>query len=187
MKEKKLENDLIRKLHHCAPNPIQIKVLKNELNADAQELEKVADSLEKKGILEWIGKREGLRLKNCDNIPINTTIQIGATEIPRLMAGDSVYVEAINNAIERLAEYANSLENKFKDEVEKRMRSYWGNIITLFGIFISLFAFILSVTNNAVFDAEWGFWTIFLNNLAIIGPLLCVMAVFLILLKILFK
>lgn len=187
MKEKKLENELMRKLNHRAPNAVPTKILIKELNVDAQELKIVADSLKEKGMVKWTGNGDGLELERYDNIPIIESIKIGDTEVPRIMRGDSVNPEPINYAIEKLAEYANSLESKFKDEFEKRMRSYWGNIITLFGIFISLFAFILSVANNSAFDAEWGFRTIFLNNLAILGPLLCVMAVFLILLKILFK
>jgi hypothetical protein len=182
-----LEDQVLRVFRYRAPN----KLIKDMLYIDLPKLgqaqiDAAIDLLEKKGILIQ-GPPNAYSLQSLANVPIRKYIKVGATRFRRILVGDPLLPEPINMQVEMLAKYADSLESRFRSLISKRMRSYWANIIIVFGVFVALFSFVLVSVSKIQIDDKWTFWDIVLKNVAQLLPLAAVLGAFAVLLKILFR
>ncbi len=127
------------------------------------------------------------KLSNLNNIVIREYINVGSSKFRRILSNDPILPEAINMQVEQLSDYTNNLEERFSKIVATKLKSYWANIITIFGIFIALLSFIFTTVNKIQILESWSFFDIFLYNTAQILPVAIILVGFSILLKLLFK
>ncbi len=183
----KIENRIIDVLRFRAPNAVVDLIIYDELkDIDNDKIDKALKNLlEKEMIQELNAKSKSFKLSNYDYINIRETIYLGDKKIPRLRTGDNSRVEDINYAMESLAQYADTLENKFERKLNKQIQSYWINIISIFGVFIALFSFIIKISNQEIKTGN-GFWCTIADGFANLLPLIVLLTVLLLLIKILF-
>jgi len=170
-----------------APNTLFSELIYSELPGYSEkEIDSEIQNLVSGGILQPSGPSQ-FKLVNQRNLLIKKYIEIDDLKIRRLLGGDPVNPEAINMAIEKVSTYSSRLERKFSKLVAKKLKSYWGNIIIIFGISISIFSIIGNLTTKIQIDPTWSLCDIFLKNLMQVLPLTSVMVIFVIILKLLFR
>lgn len=182
-----IENKIIEILRHRAPNAVVDVIIYDSLKNDKREkIDKALEELIDKEIIDELNAQsKSFKLKNYDLINIRETILLGDKEVPRLRAGDNSRVEDINYAMESLADYANQLEAKFEKKLSKQIQSYWINIISIFGVFIALFSFIIKISNQSI-DSVETFKSIISKGFANLIPLISLLIVLLLLIRLLF-
>ena len=185
----KVKDLIIKLLIERAPNPVSNTIIENRLNdLETNEVENALDELQKEGRIENPMQMSGegpyaanyYKLKSYNGIPIRRTIKIGDIEVNRILRVDSVEssLEDINEAVERLAEYSDSLEDIFYEKFKKEMNRYWANIIILFGLFIAIFSLIIVALPRINMPENMSFFNILLTNTAQILPITLVLAIF---------
>lgn len=125
------------------------------------------------------------RVKELANLPIRETIKIGEKEVPRVLS-DSIlrfFPENLNEQIERLSEYADTLEKRFVKLVKKEQRKYWGNVIGIFGAFISILSIIIVGLPKITTDTSLSFKQILILNLSQLLPIAIVLAILVVVLR----
>ena len=194
----KAKDLIIKLLIDRAPNPVSKTIIDNRLNdLEANEVENALGELQKEGRVEnpmqMVGKgpyaADYYKLTSYDGLPIRRTIKIGNIEVNRILGIDSVQssLEDINEAVERLAEYSDSLEDIFYEKFKKEMNRYWANIITLFGLFIAIFSLIIVALPRINMPENLSFLNILVTNTAQILPITLVLAIFVWILAKLFR
>ena len=120
------------------------------------------------------------RLKNLKGVPIRTHIRVGDIDVPRLMSDSraNLLPEIFNESVERLAEYAGSLETRFNDIVQKELRQYWSSFVGIVGVMIAVFLLIIVGLPRIETDASLGLWEIVWTNAAQLVPIAVVLALF---------
>jgi len=185
----------LKVIYHRAPNSIREDYIIRELKSfEREDIRKELSSMRRdsaiiRDVVQNLAIKEdttSYRLDSCEGIPVRKTISIGGLQIPRLMDADPARAEDVNYLLESLAQYSNSLEDRFKQILKKRMKSYWANIITLFGVFIGLFSLINISISKITIDQSWTRDQIFWNNFEQILPTAIVLVIFMFLLKVLF-
>jgi hypothetical protein len=195
--EERISDDIHHFLVSRAPNSVRFEIIKNNLKqySDEQLRKGIADLIQS-GIVEkelpihgTIPASTSFTLKETSNIPIRKYIKIGSTEVPRILKTDNIVtsLEDINEAIEQLSKYADSLETRFGELMKHEMKRYWGNLITIFGIFVAIFALIDFSTNKLTPSPSYDWETILLNNFAQVIPIAVVLGIFIFVLHRLFK
>jgi hypothetical protein len=124
--------------------------------------------------------RRYFRLPNYDAIPIRETIRIGDIDVPRLLSSEPImyYPETFNEAIERLAQHSESLQEQFQEAVREEHRRYWADVVGLFGIFASVIALVVATLPNIALDTSLPLWQSLLSNLAVLLPIAVVLGLF---------
>jgi len=194
----KVKDLIIKLLTERAPNPVSKTIIENRLNdLETNEVENALGELQKEGRIEnpmqMVGKGpyavDYYKLKSYDGIPIRRTIKIGDIEVNRILRVDSVEssLEDINEAVERLAEYSDSLEDVFHEKYKKETNRYYANIITLFGLFVGVFSLIIVALPRINMPENLSFCNVFLTNVAQILPIALVLAIFIGILAKLFR
>jgi len=182
-----IEKRIIEILSYRVPNSVVDLIIYDtlrDLNHDQID-EALSKLLEKNIITETKVKTRSFKLKNYESIYYRETIHLGDKEIPRLLNQDQSRVEDINYAMESLAEYADKLETKFEKKLNKQIQSYWLSIITIFGVFIALFSFIIKISNQEI-SSEKTFWKTIETGFANLIPLIVLLVIMLVTIKILF-
>jgi hypothetical protein len=120
------------------------------------------------------------RIADDQSLPIRHTILIGDIKVPRILevSGMRFTPENVNEAIERLAEYANSLEGQFSRSVAKERRRYLADLIGLFGVFASVIALVVAGLPKIATDPSLSFWGVFKMNIAQLLPVAIVLGLF---------
>ena len=98
-------------------------------------------------------------------------------------SAQTFFPETLNEQIEKLAEYSDSLEQRFSELVKSEQRKYWSTIISVFGIFISVLSLIIIGLPKIKTDITRPFWEIVKINLAQLLPIAFVLAVFIMILR----
>lgn len=183
----KLEKRIIEILRFRAPNSVVDIIIYDslrDLNHD-----QIDESLSKLREMNIITEKKiinrSFKLKSYESAFIRETIHLGDKEIPRLLNGDQSRIEDINYAMESLAEYADKLETKFEKKLNKQIQSYWLSIITIFGVFIALFSFIIKISNQDI-SSKKSFWITIETGFANLIPLIVLLVIMLVTIKILF-
>jgi len=125
--------------------------------------------------MEWVA---GLQWNGW---PIWTGIRrVGDIEVPRLIGAEPIaaFQDDYNEAIESLANYSVTLEEHFSRLVEDKLRGYWANIITIFGVFVAILGFILVGLPKITTDPSLPLLDIFALNVTQVLPLAIVLAIF---------
>jgi len=128
-------------------------------------------------------------LKSYENIPIKKDIKVGEILVPRILKTDLIQVtlEDINEQIETLAEFSQSIGDQLSRKFEEEIRKQWGDLIALFGIFVAVFSFILVALPRIEVNITDGFWKIFFINTAQVLPVAIVLSIFVFVLVIIFR
>lgn len=188
------EDKIIRLLIDRAPNLVNEWVLRRNLaeHEEAAVTSALRDLVKANRIIEKIDPRKAIgrpvryyQLGSFQGIPIRDRIKVGDVEVPRLLsvAAAGYFPEDFNEAVERLAEYSDGLEKRFSELVKKEQRAYWGTIVSIFGVFVAILAFVLVGLPKITTDTSLTFWQIVKLNGAQILPLALVLALFVLLLR----
>ncbi len=183
--EREIKNKVLKEIHRRAPNEVREDTILRSLSGDnpgavAAAIQELVDEKAIRKDVHYAGAIERelgvYSLPSYRNIPFEEYIPVGNTRVPRQISTDQIRPEEINEMVEAVAEYSKSLEARFQEIVRKETRGYWANIITLFGLFIALFSLIVSSfgTGSGVKSEQ-------------IIPLGIVLAIFVLVLKLLFR
>ncbi len=113
-------------------------------------------------------------------MPVRETIKVGDLELPRLFsdAAANLFPEIYNEALERLAEYTRTQEDRFTKLVDRQERKYWANVVALFGVFISVLSLIIVGLPKITTDPSLPFWCVVRLNLAQLLPVAVLLMIF---------
>lgn len=191
-----IESEILQTIIERAPNSLREETILYDLSDyKPEEILGSLGNLVKQGKIirkEHKVERAGVlvrtyMLSSYENIPIRRSIKIGDMLIPRMLDSDIGRAEDVNGSVEALSKYANSLEDRFVKMYREEMKSYWGGIITLFGIFVGLFSLIIVGSQKIIITENWSLGTVFLANFVQVAPLAVVLILFVVLLKFIFK
>jgi hypothetical protein len=199
--DQKIKNEIIRLVADRVPNPVFGVIIARRLKQ--YDVHKVYQAIEELVAEHKLRKLPApaerarsfttedfaYELPSDANIPVRRFIRIGDTEVPRVLTSDvaAASLEGINEAIETLSEYSATLEKRFQSLIEKERREYWANLITLFGIFIAIFSFIIVALPRIEVSPSSCFWQVVALNTAQVLPVAFVLVLFVLLLVLLFR
>lgn len=134
------------------------------------------------------GKRGGdYVLPSYESMPVRQYLAVGDIKVPRLLSDDRPRPEELNLFVEVLAERILQLETEAEVKLDDRLKSYWANVVTLFGAFIGVFSLIVGFLKVVPIEANSTFWSVFFMSSAQVIPLAIVLGLFVWLLRALFK
>lgn len=81
------------------------------------------------------------------NYPFEEHIRIGSYNIPRLLDNDIARAEDTNQLIETMQKFTSALEEKFQVKLDNQLKRFYGNLVAIFGVFIAIFALIMTAVN----------------------------------------
>lgn len=189
---KQIEKDIFEFIKEAHPNKLSYKSIYGYFFYKYSE-EKIKNTLEKltkkKNIKEDIfgPEKKEYSLKSPVNITIEEYLDFGTHKIPRLLGTDLYNIETTNIAMKSLMDTEKRLKKIIKDSMEKELKKYWGNIIVIFGLFMSVFSLIITSINKIEIGENWSVKELFLYNLAQVLPIAIILFLFLFILKKMFK
>lgn len=189
----RVEDAIVRFLMDRAPNLVSEPVIRQrmkryEASVISEALQKLTDDGKIVAEEDHRDRRAPsvnyYRLTSYDG-PFRDSITLADQEILRVLSYSSqrFLPEDLNEAIERLAEYTSGLERRFADLVRKEQRDYWANIVTVFGVFVSILALIIVGLPKITADPCLSPWTLVWLNLGQLLPIAVVLALFVFLLR----
>lgn len=151
-----IEDNILELLVYRAPNYVNEKAIRNHLGEhDETNFREVMKKLEDKGqIQSFLDKQEEIgrpthyyKMASVTNLPIREIVRVGDVDVPRIFGCSNPKVMPANadEVAEQLAQYANSLEARFTELVNKQWKAYWARIISVFTIFVGLLAIVFTV------------------------------------------
>lgn len=190
-----LKEKVLDRLIYIAPNRQDAEYFVRNINgANNSEVQTALDDLVREQTVEKSSAslpgntlHYYYSLRAEKTIKIRKIIQIGNTAVPRLLTQKSANPEDINESVEALAKYADGLEERFKEITSREREAYWGNLIIVFGIFVTIFAFITNSFKSVKLVGNNNFLEAALQNLVILIPLAVVLLLFILLLSFLFR
>ena len=191
---KKVEDAVLTLLIDRAPNFVSVNTILNRVaTGTPEDIRGALESLRERNLVEKLTDpreqtgypEDFFRLKNLTGVPIRTHIRVGDVDVPRLMSDSraNLLPEVFNESVERLAEYAGSLETRFKDIVQKELRQYWSSFVGIVGVMIAVFSLIIVGLPRIKTDTALGFWEIVWTNAAQLVPIAVVLALFVLVLR----
>ena len=195
---KKIEDAVLRFLIDRAPNFVGINTIFNRvITGTPEDIRGALESLRERSLVEKqtdLRKETGypedfFRVTNVTGVPIRTHIRVGDIEVPRLMSDSQakLFPETFNESVERLAEYAGSMETRFEHIVQQERRRYWSSLVGIIGVMIAVFSLIIVGLPRITTDTSLGFWEIVWTNVAQLVPVAVVLALFVVVLRWLVK
>lgn len=185
-----LRNRMLTIFIERAPNSLTTNNLIGFLpGSDLQALEKELQKMVSERVLveRSTAKNKDYLLLSYENLPIKEYVSVKGIKVPRLIAGDTVRPEDVNIFFEVLARRTLEVETEAERKLDDRLRSYWGNVITLFGAFIGVFSLIVGFLKTVPMDKDTTFASVFILSAAQVLPLALVLGGFVRLLKAQFK
>lgn len=92
--------------------------------------------------------------ESLGDYPISTEIEAAGIKVPRLIDGDKGRAEDINALIHAVNRIIDANTKQLEHRMEEHIRKYWGALITIFALFVSLFSIINVGVKPALFAAE---------------------------------
>lgn len=130
----KLPNSIrIRKVHETLKRNQKLNLSDEEIEVAIKELvsekkikinTRSTNPTHKKNMKRELKKRDSVELVNPPEVPISSTYMIKDTEVVRLLAGDIVSAEDINEVAEALKEYVEQMTGLLMKEYRKRQPRY---------------------------------------------------------------
>ena len=114
-------------------------------------------------------------LSDTSRYPLRETIRIGEIDFPRMLDGDRVQAEDVNGLTEAVERYNNTLESRIKDLSQELLTRYWGNVAVLLGLFVAVFALIITGAQTVTTTASGSTLHLFWRNVAALTPLAVVL------------
>jgi hypothetical protein len=185
-----LRNSILTCLIDRAPNSLTSKNIFGLIpTADIKAIEGELDAMVAEGALLV---RSGARsrdylLPTYDAIPIKEFVNINGVKLPRFIAGDTVRPEDVNIFFEALAHRLLEIESTAERKIDERMKSYWGNVIVLFGAFIGVFSLIVGFVKTIPLAEDATFMSVLSVGTAQVIPFGIILAGFVWFLKSQFK
>ena len=184
-----------------APNTLIFEHIKYAFpHLEAKSLEKSLQELIAEGFLETQVysnerypnfKRTGYRIapNRLGSYPIKTEIEIGDIKIPRMLDTDTVRAEDINSICLSFDKIITEKTKQLKKSFDSELRKYWGTVITLFGLFLTIFSLVNVAIKPIYYSSDFNLSPkeIFIQSTYNIIPLAIVLFLFLIILYSLFK
>ena len=166
-----------------APNSLTLRAFESILGVGQSEIEPELKKLVTEGILierpsNAPYKRADYLLKSYEGIPVREFVTISGVQLPRLHHGDTARPEDLNLFMEVLARRLLAIEADADRKMEEKLRRYWGEIVTLFGAFIGVFALIVAFLRTAPLDKDASFSSVILLMSAQVLPLALILAGF---------
>lgn len=178
-------DEVFRLISDRAPNFLDFWLIQARLSSFSdEEINEALKNLVEKGKiileeekLETGEVRKLYKVNDSLNVPIRKIIQVGNVSFPRLLRIERTkyFPERLNESIERLAEYSNSLEGRFKEMVLEEQKKYWGNVVGVLGVVVSVLALIITGLPKISTNPEMGFWDVVCLNFAQLLPLAVVL------------
>ena len=182
------------KIHLClterAPNALTLANIAGLIpGMDTHTLEKELQSMTSDGLVQFRpGKRYAdYMLSSYDSLPVREFVAVGDIKVPRLLSDERARPEELNIFVEVLARRMLQIESETETKLDERLKSYWANIVTLFGAFIGVFALIVGFLKTVPFDSNSTFMSVLVLSSAQVIPLALVLGAFVWLLRALFK
>jgi hypothetical protein len=185
-----LRSRIVTCLIERAPNPLTLGNLSVLLpDTDPQALEKELQALAVDGtLLERPGpKKKDYLLSSYKGIPIREFVSLNGMNLPRFIAGDVARSEDINIYFETLSLRLLEVEATAEKKLDERLKSYWGNVVTLFGAFIGVFSLIVGFVKTISIEKDATFISVLSIGTAQVLPFAIVLAGFVWFLKWKFK
>lgn len=168
--------EILRKTPKLDITSEQIDQALSELESeDRVKIEKRHKRGQSSAVYRTLKRREAVALVNPPDAPIKGEYQIGDdTEVVRLIGGDIVSAEDINEVTEALKEYIERIDRTFDERVQRRTAEIYKQMIGIFGVFVSIFSVIVISTDKMlrfspeVLAQDW--WTLLLKSSALFLP-----------------
>lgn len=112
--------------------------------------------------------------------PISTEIEAAGIRVPRLIDGDRARAEDVNSLIHAVNKIIDAKTQQLERRMDAHNRKYWGALITIFALFVSLFSIINAGVKPALFAAELSLspMSLLYQSLINIAPLTVVLLLF---------
>jgi hypothetical protein len=127
-------------------------------------------------------KRRAYRIttESLGDYPINTEIEAAGIKVPRLIDGDKARAEDVNSLIHAVNKIIETKTQDLERRMEEQNRKYWGALITIFALFVSLFSIINVGVKPTLFAAELTLApeSLVFQSLLNIAPLTVVLLIF---------
>ena len=169
-------------------------------DASKDELEKVLSELVREGFLvpknyqnshypKFNRSGHHISAKELGEFPVETEIQIGDFKIPRMLDGDIVRAEDINCIAMSFEKVVTPQIKDVKQQIQRESRSYWGRLITVFGLLVALFSLINVSVKPIYFSSDLKLTPqeMLIQSACNIAPLAIVLGIFLLILWVMFR
>lgn len=190
-----VKDAIISLLIERLPNGVRIRKVREilfkagSLSLKSEEIDRALDDLVKDNIIKLdirergdqrtilhraLQRREAVALVDPPDAPIKGEYVIGDTEVVRLLSGDIVRAEDINEVTEALKEYIERIDKTFDDRVQKKTAEIYKQMIGVFGVFVSIFSVIVISTDKMlrfspdVLQQDW--WVLLFKSSALFLP-----------------
>jgi hypothetical protein len=197
--QRDLEEAIVAYVMAKTPNGLQRRHIYNNFNhIDADKVDQAIDnmveqdrlvkgfnssnaSLKFKKLLDEHGNEIIHLGEYTGNEPVNKTTQIGSSHIPRLLDNTRLAAEDVNQLIEAVAVYQNTVKADLEEEVGKKIDKIYAQMIGIFGVFVSIFAILVISTDKMLrFDPsildKYSFWDLLIKSTALFIPVGIVIA-----------
>lgn len=92
--------------------------------------------------------------ESLGDYPISTEIEAAGIKVPRLIDGDRARAEDVNSLIHAVNRIIEANSRQLEQRMEEQNRKYWGTLITIFALFVSLFSIINVGVKPSLFATE---------------------------------
>lgn len=118
--------------------------------------------------------------QSLGDYPIITEIEAAGIKVPRLIDGDRARAEDVNSLIHAVNKIIDANAKQLEQKMAEQNQKYWGALVTIFALFVSLFSIINVGVKPALFAAELSLSPISLvfQSLVNIAPLTIVLLLF---------
>lgn len=93
-------------------------------------------------------------LPSNDGLPVREYVTVGEIEFPRLLSDERARPEELNIFVEILAKRMLQIKLEAEKKLDERLKSYWANVVTLFGAFIGVFSLIVGFLKTVPLEAN---------------------------------
>jgi hypothetical protein len=112
---------------------------------------------------------------------------VAGVKVPRLLAGDIARPEELNIYFEVLTRRMLQVETEAERKLDEKLKSYWANVVTLFGALIGVFALITGFLKTVPLEPNSNFYSVLILSTAQVIPLAVILGTFAWLRRKLFK
>jgi len=85
-------------------------------------------------------ERKSYSVTRALEIPIETEINVGGVNIPRMLDGDVARGEDINATALRFNRVFSKMSEDLRSELKHETTKFWGTLVATFGLFLSIFS-----------------------------------------------
>ncbi len=196
-----LKEEIQKLFYDRAPNSLVFEHISYAFPKVAEaELKKNLNELVEEGFLNQINypnlhypkfHRVGYHISREDlgEYPVETEIQVGDFKIPRFLDGDVGRAEDINTIAMSFEKVIAPQISQVKQQIKNESRKFWGQLITILSIFLTLFTLINVSVKPIYFSPELKLtpYEMLIQSICNLTPLAIIFCVFLLVLRRIFR